>query len=107
MAKKKMLKKQKGSNKNTPQLKDFNPQKTFKEMSPQDLYEVLFEIWLEKDLDSFKGVLSSYLEVHNKQKIAKEMGVSRSTLYHIVSEEGNPTLDTLFNLMSAIENVAA
>ena len=76
-------------------------------MKPKELSKVLFEIWMDRDIDSFKSVLSTYLEVHNKQKIAKAMGVSRNTLYHIVTEEGNPTLDTIFKLLDAIEREVA
>ena len=76
-------------------------------MSPENLSTVLFEIWMDRDLESFKSVLSTYLEVHNKQKIAKIMGVSRNTLYHLTSEEGNPTLDTIFKLLDAIEKEAS
>ena len=76
-------------------------------MSPEELSTVLFDIWMDRDIESFKSVLSTYLEVHNKQKIAKMMGVSRNTLYHIISEEGNPTLDTIFKLLDAIEREAS
>ncbi|MCY4644663.1 MAG: helix-turn-helix domain-containing protein [Bacteriovoracales bacterium] len=88
-------------------LKKFDYQKTFKEMGPEDLFEILFEIWMDRDIESFKSVLATYLDIHNKQKIAKTMGVSRNTLYHMISEDGNPTLDTLFKLFDAIEFEAA
>ena len=107
MAKKETLKKQKKLKKNTYKLKKFDPQETFRKMKSRDLSKVLFEIWMDRDIDSFKSVLSTYLEVHNKQKIANAMGVSRNTLYQMVTEEGNPTLDTIFKLLDAIEKEVA
>ena len=107
MPRKKILKEQKGSRKSTHKLKIFDPSETFKKMKPEELIDVLYEIWVDRDIDAFKGVLQTYLKVHNKQKIAKNMGVSRNTLYHMLSEEGNPTLDTVFKLMDAIEKEAA
>ena len=107
MAKRKTLNGQKGSKKSTFKLKKFDPYESFRKMSPEKLSTVLFEIWMDRDIESFKSVLSTYLEVHNKQKIAKMMGVSRNTLYHITSEEGNPTLDTIFKLFDAIEREAS
>ena len=107
MVKKRISKKQGKLRKNTYKLKKFDPQKTFQEMKPRHLSKILFEIWMDRDIDSFKSVLSTYLEVHNKQKIAKAMGVSRNTLYQMVTEEGNPTLDTIFKLLDAIEKEVA
>ena len=107
MAKRKTSNGRKGLKKSTSKLKKFDPYETFREMSPEELSTILFEIWMDRDIESFKGVLSTYLEVHNKQKIAKLMGVSRNTLYHITSEEGNPTLDTIFKLFDAIDREAS
>ena len=107
MRKKGTSKGPKGSKKNTRKLKAFDPKKVFRQMEPKDLLEILFEIWMERDIQSFKSVLSTYLDLHNKQKIAKIMGVSRNTLYQMVSEEGNPTLDTIFKLLDAVEKEAA
>ena len=102
MTKKKTLKKQKVSRKNTPALKKFEPAKYIKKMTKNDLLEVLVQSLADGDPESFKEILWSYLEVHNKADIARKMKISRSTLYHIVSEEGNPTLDVLAKLIGTI-----
>lgn len=34
--------------------------------------------------------------------VAKEAGVKRETLYHALSEEGNPTLGTLSSVLSVL-----
>lgn len=107
MAKKGISTGPKHSKKNTSQLQTFDPKKTFLEMKPRELSEVLFGIWMDRDIESFKGVLSTYLEVHNQQNIARRMGVSRDTLYHMVSEEGHLTLETMFKLLDAIDREAA
>ena len=36
-------------------------------------------------------------------KVAKESGVQRETLYRPLSERGNPTLDTLTGVLSALD----
>lgn len=103
MPKKKISKKQKTSKANTSQTKKLNSSDFFKAMSLDELSEVLFQVWMDRDIQSFKEVLSAFLEVHNKQKVAKIMGVSRNTLYHMIGPDGNPTLDTVFKLLDALE----
>ena len=105
MTKKKILKEQKKLRTNS--LLDFDTKQTFKEMSVLELQKILYEVWMESDLDSFKGILSAFLNVHNKQKIATKMGISRNTLYQMVSPEGNPTIETIFKLMKVLEKEAA
>jgi DNA-binding phage protein len=76
-------------------------------MTIDDLYAELTNCLKDKDVDSFKELLWAYLNQHNKVAIAKRMGVSRTTLYRIVSEDGNPTLDNIVSLLDAIEKEAA
>lgn len=105
MVKKKILKGQKKLKTNT--LLDFDTKQIFKDMSVLELQKVLYEVWIANDLDSFKGILSAFLNIHNKQKIASKMGVSRNTLYQMVSPEGNPTIETIFKLMKVLEKETA
>ena len=70
-------------------------------MTKQDLVDTLAACLAEGDPDSFKEVLWAYLNVHNKTEISRKLKISRSTLYHMVSEEGNPTLDMLAKIIGA------
>ena len=62
----------------------------------------MIEIW-----ESFKNILSTYMKVHNKQKIAQNMGISHNKLHTIISKKGNPSLKTIFKLFDAIEKEVA
>lgn len=106
MVKKSISKKAKNSKKNIFKLKKFDPKKPFQQMKPKDLFEVLFEIWMDRDIESFKNVLATYLKIHHKQDLT-EIGVSRDTLYLMLSEEGNPSLDTIFKILDVINQKAA
>ncbi|MBN1115024.1 MAG: helix-turn-helix domain-containing protein [Oligoflexia bacterium] len=107
MRKKKTLKKHEGSAKSTRGLKDFDTGTLIKAMSVNDLCEELTNCLKDKDAEAFKEILWSYLNHHNKNAVAKRMGVSRTTLYRMVSEDGNPTLDNIINLIDSIEKEAA
>jgi len=102
MIRKKTLQKPKSSKKNISNLKKFDPDKHLKKMNKIDLIDTLTTCLAEGDADSFKEVLWAYLDTHNKADIARKMKISRSTLYHMVSEEGNPTLDVLAKLIGTI-----
>jgi probable addiction module antidote protein len=107
MRRKKISKKHAGSAKNTHELKSFNTTTLIKHMSVEDLYDELTQCLKDKDAEAFKEILWSYLNQHNKVLIAKRMGVSRTTLYRMVSDEGNPTLDNIVNLLDSIDKKAA
>jgi probable addiction module antidote protein len=102
MTRKKTLKKPKSYKKNISSLKKFDPTKHLKKMTKKDLVNTLATCLSEGDADSFKEVLWAYVDTRNKSDIARKMKISRSTLYHMVSEEGNPTLDVIAKLIGTI-----
>jgi len=71
-------------------------------MTLDDLTGALVYALRHSDIESFKDILSGYIQVHNKADIARKMHVPRSTLYWMVSSEGNPTLDMISRLISVI-----
>lgn len=85
---------------------NFDPKQSFEKLSFEDFQNVLYQVWMEGDIDSFKAIIASFLSVHNKQGIAKKMGVSRNTLYQMVSPGGNPSLDTVFKLIKVLKKAA-
>ncbi|MEQ1664335.1 MAG: hypothetical protein ABL927_03050 [Bdellovibrionales bacterium] len=48
----------------------------------------LWECLVENDIEAFKEILRSHLEVTNKNKLAKSAGISRRTLFRMLSPEG-------------------
>lgn len=101
MPKKKISKKHEFSFKNMAkvQLKsksnvtEFNPDLRLKK--PEVVAQALWQCLVENDIDAFKEILRSHLEVTNKDDLAKRAGISRRTLFRMLSPEGNPTLENL------------
>ena len=57
---------------------------------------------LEDSLPAFLKALRNVTQAHQMTKIAKNSGVQRETLYRSLSEEGNPTLQTLTSVLTAM-----
>ncbi|MEI8347982.1 MAG: hypothetical protein WCG27_10985 [Pseudomonadota bacterium] len=83
-------------------LTKHDPAKTFASVSKRQLALTLAECLLDGDIDSFKEVLGAYISTHNKVAMAKKLKMSRATLYNMLSPEGNPTIDNIAKLLSAI-----
>lgn len=62
---------------------------------PQIVAQALWECLIENDIQAFKDILRSHLEVTNKDKLAKKAGIPRRTLFRMLSPQGNPTLENL------------
>jgi len=46
--------------------------------------------------------LKNVAQARKMATVAKDAGVQRETLYHSLSEKGNPTCDTFFSVLSAV-----
>jgi probable addiction module antidote protein len=57
---------------------------------------------LGESIDSFLVALKTVAQAHQMAKVAREAGVQRETLYRSLSEQGNPTLDTLSSILGAV-----
>jgi len=57
---------------------------------------------LEDSLPSFLKALKNVTQAHQMTKIAKDSGVQRETLYRSLSEQGNPTVQTLTSVLTAM-----
>lgn len=55
--------------------------------------KALIECIIENDMEAFKEILSGHMRVVNKDELAKKTGISKRTLFRMVSPEGNPTLE--------------
>ena len=54
-------------------------------------------------VEVFLSALGKVAQANQMSKVAKESGVQRETLYRSLSERGNPTLDTLTGVLSALD----
>ncbi|PIU01230.1 MAG: hypothetical protein COT74_01620 [Bdellovibrionales bacterium CG10_big_fil_rev_8_21_14_0_10_45_34] len=57
--------------------------------------QALWQCLVENDIEAFKEILRSHLEVTNKDELAQKAGIPRRTLFRMLSPEGNPTLENL------------
>ncbi len=64
--------------------------------------QALIECLRDGDAEAFKEILRSYLDVINKSKFAEKTKIPERTLYRMVSEEGNPTLDNIARVVHAL-----
>ena len=83
-------------------LREHDPLANFTGLSRETLSEALVACLMEGDTQAFKEVLHAFLEANNKVQIAKKMGISRKTLYNLISDQGNPTLNNIAKLLKAV-----
>src|SRR6266705_3443924 len=55
----------------------------------------LIQCLQDGDADAFKEILRGYLDVINKTQFAEKTHIPERTLYRMVSQDGNPTLDNI------------
>lgn len=79
--------------KNRKGITDFNPDARLK--NRELVAKALWECLVSNDVDAFKEILKSHLEVTNKDDLAEKAGIPRRTLFRMLSPEGNPTLENL------------
>lgn len=61
--------------------------------------EALWQSLVLGDVEAFKEILKGYLEFMNKENMIKETGLSRRTLYRMLSPEGNPSLENISKII--------
>jgi probable addiction module antidote protein len=57
---------------------------------------------LDDSAEAFLKALKNVAQARQISKVAKEAGIQRETLYRSFSEQGNPTLETLSSVLSAL-----
>jgi len=57
---------------------------------------------LEDYPEGFLKALRNVAQANQMTKVAKAAGVKRETLYRALSDDGNPTLDTLTGVLAAL-----
>ncbi len=61
--------------------------------------KALWECLVADDVEGFKDILKTHLELANKEDFVRDTGISRRTLFRMLSEEGNPTLDNVAKIV--------
>ena len=61
--------------------------------------KALFECLVANDTEGFKEILRVYLELENKDQFAKSAGISRRTLFRLLSKDGNPRLNNISKII--------
>ena len=64
--------------------------------------KALIQCLQEGDADAFKEILRGYLDVVNKSQFSAQTDIPQRTLYRMVSEDGNPTLDNIARVVHAL-----
>ena len=59
----------------------------------------LLECLATNDTEGFKEILRTHLELINKEEFAKKAGVSKRSLFRILSKDGNPTLNNISKII--------
>jgi probable addiction module antidote protein len=64
--------------------------------------DALLQSLQDGDAEAFKDILRAHLDIINKTEFARKIKISERTLYRMVSEEGNPTLDNIAKVVQAL-----
>ena len=109
MANRKTLKKPKKQPKkstviNGIELLDHDPSAIFK--NHNEIKQALFEALMDGDKEAFVDILSGYVRAHNILEVCRRTGLSRTVVYEAISEDGNPSLDTLCKIMTSFKKTA-
>ncbi len=108
MRKAKISKKREFSFKNMPSFEPRNRSEVklysaAEKMKNKDyVSKALWQCLINNDINSFKEILRTHLEIANKEEFANKSGIPQRTLFRILSPEGNPTLETLGKIIHQI-----
>ncbi len=109
MDKKKTLKKPKRQPKksmviNGLKLLSHDPSAIFK--NRKEIKQALSEALVDGDKEAFIDILSGYVRGHNISEVCRRTGLSRTVVYEAISDNGNPSLDTLCKIMTSFDDAA-
>lgn len=68
--------------------------------------KALAESLLDGDKESFIDILSGYVRTHNILEVCRRTGLSRTVVYEAISEQANPSLETLCKIMTSFKEAA-
>ncbi len=85
-------------------LLSHDPSAIFK--NHKEIQLALFEALVDGDKEAFVAILSGYVRAHNILEVCKRTNLSRTVVYEAISDDGNPSLDTLCKIMTSFKKVA-
>ena len=85
------------------ELVSHDPSAIFK--SHKVIKQALAESLMDGDKEAFVDILSGYVRAHNILEVCRRTGLSRTVVYEAISENGNPSLDTLCKIMISFKKV--
>ncbi len=86
------------------ELLSHDPSMIFK--NHREIKQALFEALMDGDREAFVEILSGYVRAHNILEVCHRTGLSRTVVYEAISDNGNPSLDTLCKIMTSFKKVA-
>jgi probable addiction module antidote protein len=72
----------------------------------KEIKQALFEALIDGDREAFVDILSGYVRSHNVLEVCRRTGLSRTVVYEAISDDGNPSLDTLCKIMTSFKKAA-
>ncbi len=86
---------------NEVELLNHDPSKIFG--NHKGIKQALSEAFMDGDKEAFLDILSGYVRGHNILEDCRRTGLSRTVVYEAISGNGNPSLDTLFKIMTSFK----
>ncbi len=72
----------------------------------KEIKKALSEALIDGDKEAFVEILSGYVRAHNILEVCRRTKLSRTVVYEAISEDGNPSLETLFKIMNSFNEAA-
>ena len=69
----------------------------------QLIIAALLQCLWEGDIRAFKEILRSYYEAINTAATLRKIGLSKRTFYEAISNNGNPSLDTISKIIQGLK----
>ena len=89
---------------NGVELLHHDPSLIFKQH--KEIKIALSEALMDGDKEAFVEILSGYVRAHNILEVCRRTGLSRTVVYEAISDNGNPSLDTLCKIMTSFSSAA-
>lgn len=86
------------------ELFSHDPSKIFK--NHNEIEQALFEAFMDVYKEAFMDILSGYVRSNNILGQCRRTGLSRTMVYEAISDDRNPSLDTLFKIMTSLKKAA-
>ncbi len=72
----------------------------------KEIKKALSEALIDGDKEAFVEILSGYVRTHNILEVCRRTKLSRTVVYEAISENGNPSLETLCKIMTSFKDAA-